>query len=75
VIPLLPEPIVKPDGMDNNDCERNAAKRLVAKLDHDPPHLKFIVTEDSLSSHAPHLETLQAYDLRYLLGVKEGDHA
>jgi hypothetical protein len=75
VIPLMPEPIVKQDGMDKNDCERNAAKRLVAKLDQDHPHLKFIVTEDSLSSNAPHIETLQAYDLRDLLGVKEGDHA
>jgi hypothetical protein len=75
VIPLMPEPIVKHDGMDKNDCERNAAKRFVAKLRQDHPHLKFIVTEDSLSFNAPHIETLHAYDLRYLLGVKEGDHA
>ncbi len=75
VIPLMPEPIVKQDGTAKNDCERNAAKRFVAKLHQDHPHLKFIVTEDSLSSNAPHIETLQAYDLRYLLGVKEGDHA
>src|SRR5438093_1882638 len=75
VIPLMPEPIVQHDGTDKNDCERNAAKRFVAKLRKDHPHLKFIVTEDSLSSNAPHIETLQAHDLRYLLGVKEGDHA
>jgi hypothetical protein len=75
VIPLMPEPIVKHDGTDKNDCERNAAKRFVAKLRKDHPRLKFIVTEDSLSSNAPHIETLHAYGLRYLLGVKEGDHA
>src|SRR5262244_521139 len=75
VIPLMPEPIVNRDGTDKNDCERNAAKRFVAKLRQDHPHLKFIVTEDSLSSNAPHIETLHAYDLRYLLGVKDGDHA
>jgi len=75
VIPLMPEPIVNRDGTDKNDCERNAAKRFVAKLRQDHPHLKFIVTEDSLSSNAPHIETLQDYDLRYILGVKEGDHA
>ena len=74
VISLMPEPIVKQDGTDKNDCERNAAKRFVAKLRQDHPHLKFIVTEDSLSSNAPHIETLQAYDLRYILGVKAGDH-
>ncbi len=74
VIALMPEPIVKHDGMEKNDCERNAAKRLVATLRQDHPHLKFIVTEDSLSSNAPHIETLQAHGLRYILGVKEGDH-
>ena len=75
VIPLMPEPIVNRDGTDKNDCERNAAKRFVINLRHDHPHLKFIVTEDSLSSNAPHIEMLQHYDLRYILGVKEGDHA
>ena len=74
VIPLMPEPIMNRDGTDKNDCERNAAKRFVAKLRQDHPHLKCIVTEDSLSSNAPHLETLQAYALHYILGVKEGDH-
>jgi len=75
VIPLMPEPIGKYDGTDKNDCERNAAKRLVVKLRQDHPHLKFIVTEDSLSSNAPHIETLQHHDLHYILGVKEGDHS
>src|SRR5437879_1344884 len=75
VIPLMPEPIVKHDGTDKNDCERNAAKRFVAKLRQDHPHLQFIITEDSLSSNAPHIETLHAHGLHYILGVKEGDHA
>jgi len=75
VIPLMPEPIVQQDGTDKNDCERNAAKRFVAKLRQDHPHLKFIVTEDGLSSNAPHIETLHDHDLHYILGVKEGDHA
>jgi hypothetical protein len=74
VIPLMPEPIVKHDGTAKNDCERNAAKRFIAKLRKDHPHLKFIVTEDSLSSNAPHIETLQAHELHYILGVKTGDH-
>ena len=75
VLPLMPEPMVNRDGTAKNDCERNAAKRFVAKLRQDHPHLKFIVTEDSLSSNAPHIETLHDHDLRYILGVKEGDHA
>jgi hypothetical protein len=75
VIPLMPEPIIKQDGTAKNDCERNAAKRFLAKLRQDHPHLKFIITEDSLSSNAPHIETLHAQGLHYILGVKEGDHA
>jgi hypothetical protein len=75
VIPLMPEPIVKQDGASKNDCERNAAKRFIAKLRQDHPHLKFIITEDSLSSNAPHIETLHDHDLHYILGVKKGEHA
>jgi hypothetical protein len=74
VIPWMPEPIMKHDGTEKNDCERNAAKRFMAKLRKDHPHLQFIVTEDSLSSNAPHIETLHAYGLHYILGIKEGDH-
>jgi hypothetical protein len=75
VLPLMPEPIVTHDGTGKNDCERNAAKRFMAKLRHDHPQLKFIVTEDSLSSNAPHSETLHEHGLHYSLGVKEGDQA
>lgn len=41
----------------------------------DHPHLKFSITEDSLSSNAPPIETRQAHQLPYILGVKEGEHA
>jgi hypothetical protein len=75
VIPLMPEPIVKHDGTDKNDGERNAAKRFIAKLRRDHPHLQFIITEESLSSNAPHIETLHDHGLHDILGVKEGDHA
>ena len=75
VIPLMPEPIVQQDGTEKNDCERNAAKRFVSKFRQDHPHLKVIVTEDSLSSNAPHIETLLEHHMHYILGVKEGDHA
>lgn len=75
VIPLMPEPIVQQDGTRKNDCERAAAKRFVAKLRHDYPHLKFIITEDSLSPNAPHIATLTAHQLHYILGVKASDHA
>ena len=75
VIPLAPEPIVKQDGETKNDCERNAAKRFLAQLRQDHPDLALIITEDALSANAPHIRELQTYNLRYILGVKEGDHA
>ena len=75
VIPLRPEPMIKYDGTHKNDCERSAAKRLIAKLRQDHPHLKLLVTEDSLSSNAPHIEVLQDHQMQSLLGVKEGDQA
>jgi len=75
VIPLAPEFITKQDGDSKNDCERNAAKRFFEKLRKDHPHLPFIITEDALSSNAPHIREAQKYNLHYILGVKEGDHA
>ncbi len=73
-IVLCPEAIRKQDGETKNDCERNAIRRLLRKLRRDHPHLKFIVNEDALSSNAPHIEDLEEHNLRYILGVKEGDH-
>ena len=75
VIPLMPAPIVQQDGTAKNDCERNAAKRFLVKLRQDHPPLTCIITEDSLRANAPHLESLRAYDLHYILGVKAGAHA
>ncbi len=75
VIPLAPEFIRKHDGDTKNDCERNAAKRFFEKLRKDHPHLPLIITEDALSSNAPHIREAQKYNLHYILGVKEGDHS
>lgn len=75
VIPLAPEPIIKQDGAAKNDCERNAAKRFMAQLRADYPDEPFIITEDALSANAPHLKALQKHNLRFILGVKAGDHA
>ena len=74
MIPLMPEPIVNQDGTQKNDCERNAAKRFISKLRQAHPHLPFIITDDALSSNAPHIETLHDYGCHYILGVQEGDH-
>jgi len=75
VIPLAPEPITRPDGATNNDCERNAAKRLLPAIRREHPHLKMIVVEDALAANAPYIHLLQALNMRFILGVKPGDHA
>ncbi len=74
VIPLVPEPIIKQDGANKNDCERNAAKRMLHDLRREHPHLKMIIIEDSLSSNAPHINLLRELKFSFILGVKPGDH-
>jgi hypothetical protein len=75
VIPLAPEPIQKQDGSTKNDCERNAAKRLLRKIRQEHPRLKLLVVEDGLASNAPHIRDLVELGMHFLLGVKPGDHA
>ena len=74
VLPLAPEPIIRADGQEKNDCERNAAKRLIADTRRAHPHLPLIVVEDALAANAPHIETLEAANMRFILGVKPGSH-
>lgn len=74
VIPLAPEPIEKQDGSKKNDCERNAAKRLLRQIRREHPHLKLIVVEDGLASNAPHIRELKALNMHFILGAKPGDH-
>jgi Transposase DDE domain len=74
VFPLAPEPIVKGDGATKNDCERNAAKRLLQDLRREHPHLKMLVVEDGLGSNYPHLSLLDSLKINYIIGVKPGDH-
>ena len=75
VFVLAPDPIVKEDGAKKNDCERNAAKRLLSEVRREHPHLKLIVLEDGLASNGPHIKLLNDLDLRFVLGAKRGDHA
>ncbi len=75
VIPLAPEPIQRADGQDKNDCERNAARRWLQQFRREHPHLGVIVTEDALSSNAPHVRDLRDAQIHFILGVKAGDHA
>ena len=74
VIPLCPEPIQNGDGLEKNDCERNAAKRLIGHFKREHPHLKVIVVADGIASNAPYIQLLEQHKMKYLLGAKPGDH-
>jgi hypothetical protein len=50
VIPLAPEPTEKQDRSEKNDCERNAAKRLLRRIRHEHPHLKPQASPDRLGA-------------------------
>jgi hypothetical protein len=75
VMPLMPEPLVKQDGTEKHECEREAAKRWSVKRRQDHPHRKLIVTEDSLRANAPHIPVLHDHHVHDIVGVTEGDHA
>ena len=74
VIPFAPEPIQNDDGSTKNDCERNASARFLERLHKDHPKMKFIITEDGLSSNAPHIKKIQSLGMKFILGAKPGDH-
>jgi hypothetical protein len=74
VIPLCPENIQNRDGHKKNDCERNAAKRFLENFRREHPHLKVIMVEDGLASNAPHIQDLETYGMKFILGAKPGDH-
>lgn len=74
VLPLCPEPIIREDGRKKNDCERNAAKRLLKKIKQDYPQMKFIVVEDGLFGNGPHIKLLLELDYAFIIVVKEDDH-
>jgi hypothetical protein len=74
VIPLAPEPIVRADGQTKNDCELNAAKRLLAHTRREHPHLPLIAVADTLYANGPFIEDLQKADMGFILSVKPTSH-
>lgn len=75
VLPLAPEAITKEDGETKNDCERNAAKRLLPRIKAQYRHLRPVIVEDSLAANGPHIKLLKDLGFRFILAVKPGDHA
>lgn len=74
VIPLAPEPIMKSDGSTKNDCEYRAAIRFIEDFRREHPHLKVIITTDSLLSKGSFIRILNNKDIPFILVAKESDH-
>jgi hypothetical protein len=70
VLPLDFEPIVKSDGDTKNDCERNAAKRLLRAINQLYSNRPFTVLEDALAANGPHIQTLFGYDMDFIINIK-----
>ncbi len=50
VVPLAPEPVLKSDGATKNNCEQQAASRLLPAIRRAHPHLKMVVLQDALAA-------------------------
>ena len=74
VIPLAPEAIQNTDGTEKQDCEINAAKRLLKKIRKVHPKLKIILTGDSLYSKQPFIDELKKANMSFILVAKPLDH-
>ncbi len=69
MLPLDFEPITKSDGDTKNDCERNAAKRLLLSIHQLYPR-PFIVLEDALGANGPHIQALIDYGMDFIVNIK-----
>ena len=52
------EPIICQDGIENNDCQRNASKRLLNWMSGYYKDKKLLITEDALYSNTPNIEQI-----------------
>jgi hypothetical protein len=74
VLPLAPEPVVNTDGNKKQDCELNAAKRMVAKIRRTHPKLPITIVADGLYSKQPFIDALKKARLAFILVAKPTDH-
>ncbi len=74
VIPLPPEQVRNTDGRKKQDCETNAAKRLLGKLKKAHPKLPLIIVADGLYSKQPTIDAITSSGMHYVLVAKPDDH-
>lgn len=72
--PLFAEEIRRDDGTTKQDCEINAAKRLLPKLAKMYCHLDIVLLADSLYSKSPVIDLVHALNMQFIFVAKPGDH-
>jgi len=73
VLPMMIEPINKADGDVKNDCEHNAAKRLLVNLRNQHPDLKMIIVMDGLYADGPIISLLEELNFSFIITAKDKD--
>lgn len=74
VLPLAPEFIAPQDGAEKQDCERNAAKRWLARHGASLGHLRPVFLGDDLFACQPIAEAIQAAEANFILTCKPSSH-
>ena len=67
VLPLAPEGVTNRDGTEKQDCELNAAKRLLVKLRKTHPTLSFVAVGEGLHSNQPFITLSMVFFILNLL--------
>ena len=74
VLPLAPEFIAPQDGAEKQDCERNAARRWLARHGMSLGHLRPVFLGDDLFACQPIAEAVQAEAGNFILTCKPSSH-
>ena len=70
----MAEPIRNTDGSKKQDCEINAAKRLIPQLRKQFPKMRLIITGDDLFSRQPMIECIQEHNFHFFFVAKATSH-
>jgi hypothetical protein len=74
VLPIGSEEVCLQDGDNKQDCEINAAKRLIPWLASNHAHRDLVIIADGLYSHVPFVSLLRQHGLDFILVAKPSDH-
>lgn len=74
VFPMGSEEVCRQDGATKQDCELNAAKRLIPRMAANHPHMDIVIIADGLYSHVPFVLLLREQCLSFILVAKPTDH-